>query len=278
VSLVFLPTGTPIDAIFTTPGIEPTSAGYLPYKALMDSDHRALWIEVPFTSILGHNFPHKSKQEPAAVNPKDPRSVKTYTDWVKKGFACQDNKILQDLAQLKSMRGDMSKLSEVIALHAAISEENKLVCKWAADKTRRTFMGKYAWSPEWQEAKQPIWMWKMVTKKKKGGKVNGKYLKSLMHQCGHPKALHLSIPQLEANLSKAQSEFELACQRDSTLRLQFLDRLATNLAAKNKTTKEAELKKLTNISRQKQQAQRIQKARRKATRQGPGDSADQTNT
>jgi 2,3-bisphosphoglycerate-independent phosphoglycerate mutase len=52
--------------------------------------------------------------------------------------------------------------------------------------------------------------------------------------------------------------------RDSALRLQFLDQLATDLAAKNKTTKAAELlKKLTNISKQKQRDQQIQKARRK---------------
>ena len=79
--------GVPIDAIFTTPGIEPSAGGYMPYKELMDSDHRALWIDVPFTSILGHNFPHKSKRDPSAVNPRDPESVKQYTEWVKKGFA-----------------------------------------------------------------------------------------------------------------------------------------------------------------------------------------------
>lgn len=44
-------------------------------------------------------------------------------------------------------------------------------------------MGKYAWSLEWQKAKEPTWFWKMVLKKKRGGKVDGDYLRRLQNWC-----------------------------------------------------------------------------------------------
>jgi hypothetical protein len=140
--------GRPIDAIFTTPGIAPVEGGYMPYKAFMDSDHRALWIDVPFTSFLGHNFPHMHNRIQCRVNPKDPRSVHKYTQWVHKYFKKQDNQILKDLEQLKQMRLDNSPVESVIALHASIIQESNKAKHWAAKKTRRVFLGKYAWSPE----------------------------------------------------------------------------------------------------------------------------------
>jgi hypothetical protein len=156
----------PIDAIFTTPGIAPTEGGYLPYKAFMDSDHRALWIDVPFNSALGHNFPHMHQRDPHTVNPKDPRLVQKFNQWVHRCFKKQDNQIFQDLERLKQMRSDNSPVASVIALHAAILQESNQARLWSAKKTRRMFMGKYAWSPEWQEAKEPVLFWKLVLKKK----------------------------------------------------------------------------------------------------------------
>ena len=55
----------PIDGLFVSPGIEPFQGGYTSYGQVVDSDHRALWIDVPFTSFLGFNPPDEPKRPPA---------------------------------------------------------------------------------------------------------------------------------------------------------------------------------------------------------------------
>jgi hypothetical protein len=65
----------PIDGIFVTSGIKPTAGGYSSYGQMMDSDHRTLWIDIPFTSFLGHNPPNRPNRQPRRLRGKDPRTT-----------------------------------------------------------------------------------------------------------------------------------------------------------------------------------------------------------
>ena len=115
--------GTPIDAIFATPGIVPSKGGYMPYGQIMDSDHRVLWIDIPFTSILGYNPPHLNKPQLRPVNAKDPRSYQRFAEAAKKEMQQENCDILQNLQRLKDMRHNDTPLLQVIATHAALLEE-----------------------------------------------------------------------------------------------------------------------------------------------------------
>jgi hypothetical protein len=119
------------------------------------------------------------------------------------------------------------------------------------------FMGKYAWSPEWQEAKEPVLFLKLVLKKKQGGKVKTHYLQRLQRRCRNKDWWKLSLEEIMSRLSAAEVQFDAECVRAGTLRLRFLDRLAEDLAKKNDTTTEVELRKLNNVAKQKKQAARI---------------------
>jgi len=51
-------TSTPIDGIWITPGITIERGGYFPYdEVVMNTDHRCLWIDVPFSSVFGNDLP-----------------------------------------------------------------------------------------------------------------------------------------------------------------------------------------------------------------------------
>ena len=91
---------TPIDAIFVTPGIQPSQCGYMPYNAFMDSDHRALWLDVPFTSALGYNPPHLDHKMIKPVNSKDPRSVEKFAELAKKEMAKVNTSFLPEFRKL----------------------------------------------------------------------------------------------------------------------------------------------------------------------------------
>ena len=96
--------GTPIDGLFATPGITPAKGGYMQYGQVMDSDHRTLWVDIPFTSILGYNPPNLHIPNRRPVNAKDPRSVQRFVKEVHKSMENEDCQILHNFQQLKTMR------------------------------------------------------------------------------------------------------------------------------------------------------------------------------
>ena len=165
----------PIDGIFCTPGIEPTQGGYCAYKTVIDSDHRTLWIDVPFTSVLGHNPPNLHKHSIRAVRADDPRSVERYTSLVKQGYNKTKTGPIQNFQTLLKLRQDKGHLSDIIEMHARVLEESTSIKHWANNKSKRSFLGKYAWSPEWKAMKNPVLLWKKALKRFTG-KVQPKYL------------------------------------------------------------------------------------------------------
>jgi len=50
-------TSTPIDGIFLSPGLQATAGGYCKYTQFCASDHRTLWVDISFQSMLGHQPP-----------------------------------------------------------------------------------------------------------------------------------------------------------------------------------------------------------------------------
>ena len=167
--------GVPIDGIFVTPGIKPTRGGYSAYNEFMDSDHRTLWLDVPFTSALGFNPPNLHQHKMRAVKAGDPRSVECYNGWVRKGMLKEDNKVFKNLHLLKKLKIDQAPLEEIISIHASILSDSNRHKIWASNRAKKSFFGKYAWSPEWKAIKMPVLMWKMVQKRFTGN-VKPKFL------------------------------------------------------------------------------------------------------
>ena len=100
--------GIPIDALFVTPGINPSQGGHMPHNAFVQSDHRSLWIDVPFESALDFNPPDLHCRPLASVKVHDPRSRDRFIKLAHKamdrnpGFQHQ----LQQLQAVKSYWSD----------------------------------------------------------------------------------------------------------------------------------------------------------------------------
>ena len=54
----------PIDGIFATHGITPTTGGYTSYDQFCISDHRGVWMDVEKIVALGYNPPNLHRMEP----------------------------------------------------------------------------------------------------------------------------------------------------------------------------------------------------------------------
>jgi hypothetical protein len=69
-------TSTPIDSIWVTPGINVVKAGYFDYdEVVMNTDHRCLWINVPFESVFGHDILPAMRKAARRLHCKDPRFI-----------------------------------------------------------------------------------------------------------------------------------------------------------------------------------------------------------
>ena len=95
----------PIDAIWVTPSVEVTRAGYCPFggASTMTSDHRMMWVELDNSSILGKHLPSSHKINASNVKSTDPRAKNKYNRRVKKWYAAAKVDIqfmaLQELAK-----------------------------------------------------------------------------------------------------------------------------------------------------------------------------------
>jgi hypothetical protein len=63
--------GRPIDGIYTTLGLDIIQGGYCPFHAGPSSQHRALWIDIPFSQAFGH-IPPEAPLRPKASMQKTP--------------------------------------------------------------------------------------------------------------------------------------------------------------------------------------------------------------
>ena len=111
---------TPIDALYVTPGILPTTAGYMPYFQMAFSDHRALFITVPYESCLGHNLPNVPLRLPRRIKAKDPRSRELYNRITKQEYAKAKNFIPAGIKELQAMQSSNASKIEIVLLHSKL--------------------------------------------------------------------------------------------------------------------------------------------------------------
>jgi hypothetical protein len=74
---------TPIDGIWVTSGIKVEKAGYFSYdEVVMNTDHRCLWIDVPFASVFGQDIPPSRRKAARRLHCKDPTFLITILNFI----------------------------------------------------------------------------------------------------------------------------------------------------------------------------------------------------
>jgi len=76
----------PIDAIFISPTLQVTGAGYGPFDVDFHSDHRFLWVDVQIRSMFGQPIPQIYHSNAQRFTAKDPRRRKKYNKLAEKYF------------------------------------------------------------------------------------------------------------------------------------------------------------------------------------------------
>ena len=250
----------PIDAIFVTTGIEITQGGYTNYGDIMMSDHRTLWIDVPFESCLGFNPPDLHKKQINRVNPKDPRNRKNFVEATKRWYRLHDNYVPKQEERLRRMVQAGVPTPVIQAEHHDLLIADKRAKEYAAQNARRVFMGRDPWSPRYQAAREKWQTWILI-KRRFYRPVSDPYLKRCIRRCDlEQDVLTWRLSEVETALQEAHDEYKQARKVADTWRKDFLENLAKARAEDKGTSQDTELKQLKAIKKAKTTGRRVRNA------------------
>ena len=117
----------PIDGIFVSHGIQPTAGGYSSYGQTASSDHRTLWIDIPFTSMLGFNPPNRPTKPKRRLKGKDPRNRQRYNKLTKKGFKRANNALPTMIKRLKELHAQDANKIDIMLLHSRVLKNLNII-------------------------------------------------------------------------------------------------------------------------------------------------------
>ena len=251
----------PIDGIFTTPGINPTRAGYLPFGEGGISDHRVLWVDFNYIDILGYNGEVFATPEPRRLNCKIPKIKNKYKKLTRQlilntGMSEEIQNIQQE-ARREGMTEEL--LNRYNKVHKESTKKRKIIEK----QIRKLRMGKVPWTPKLQRYRDEITAWENIKKQFSGIKVSKRFLQRLQDKVNLPHHTHYDLALINENLDKAYKEYKLARKNAELWRDDWEITLAKDRAINNNTSYEVELKKIKNIKHQKKIAAAVKRARGK---------------
>ena len=235
----------PIDGIFVTPGIQPTQGGYTSYGQCVASDHRSIWLDIPYTSILGHNLPDMHRRPTRRLQAKDPRLVDKYNKISKKAMAQSQQALPKEVQRLVTMCKEGASRIDIMIQHSHILKHSVRIRLEAARKTRHIYSGKWAWSPEWRKLERQVKLWR-VAKQRFHRRIRGRYLRRLMKRAGNQDCFQLNEEQTILRHAEAHANLNAFKPKAEDFRNEHLKSLAKEIATRKRTSMKVELKKLTN--------------------------------
>ena len=233
----------PIDGIFMSSTLDIQQGGYLPFGEGIQSDHRALWIDLSYTNAFGHTMPPLARPQARRLTCKHPvirdRFIAAYESFV------SDHQLLEKTAAL--LARTTYPLSEYDQrMYEWLDQMRMEGIKYADKQSRKLRVGYVAFSPEVLRWWKTIETWVLLRKKANGGRVSSRRLKRSIEKADidEPAIYSLSADQCQMKLLEARSQYRVAKKAATDKRETWLDELATALAAKGNTEKAKFLERL----------------------------------
>ena len=238
---------TPIDAIFVSPTLLGCHAGYMAFGEGIPSDHRCLWLDIPFSIAFGHDLPPVVQAPARRLKCNDPRIVKRYLDsyssfllshWlVDRAFDLQ-GQATYPLSPALHSEWESIDLLRVQGM------------RFAESHCRKFRQGGVAWSPTLQKAIDSITLFQLICKRRKGVKVSGRLIHRLAAKIDSPLAPQMTLQEATSQLHQSFRTYKQVKKDGSTLRQTWMEDLASALASTGKTDAATHL---TNLLRREQQ-------------------------
>ena len=250
----------PIDAIFTTMDPSAVKCGYSAFGEGLPGDHRTLWVDFPFTTIFGNNPPNLNRVYAPRLNVQDPRVVKKYCKEVTHAY--QDNGVAELGRKLReeTANKDVELAQET---HQILEPLVYRLRMEVGSCIRKKKMGAIPWSPEMQKHFDARNLWTLVVKKKKRVRMSTRKIRRLMKKCFNKDAFDIDLATAQQRRNNAHKAFVEAKKKAPNMRKSHLQGLAEALARKNKTDPEKEKQNLRHKEKQRDQARRVRRLKKK---------------
>jgi hypothetical protein len=162
---------TPIDGIWVSPSLLGFPCGYLAFGDGLDSDHRALWLDLPTTLLFGTEALPSSRMIGRKLTLNDPRIVQRYVE------SCEEQMEAKQLLQqaenlLHGIQGSLS--PGQICQWERLDKQWIQIAKEAEQKCRKFKCGAVPWSPEIGSSIRRILYWRLSLKKAQDQDIHAK--------------------------------------------------------------------------------------------------------
>ena len=236
----------PIDGIFCSSTIDIQACGYLPFSSF-PSDHRAVWIDVTYTSAFGYNIPRCIQPKARRLQCKDPRIVakwvQAYEDFIRSHNLHIRQYALESNASTPLTEADALEYENILAIRAQALE-------YADKKCRKLKMGGVPFSPEFKKLSAHISLWEAVVKKKSGMVFSMSKLRRLESATEVTNSLHVSLDTARSNLTLAKKRYKEFKVTAKESRKSYLWKLAEAVAQDKDTTTYSSYKQLITAEEQ----------------------------
>ena len=229
----------PIDAIWVSPSVEVTRAGYCPFDGVstMTSDHRMLWVELDNSSILGKHLPSSRKIKASKVKSTDPRARNKYNRRVKRryaeakvGFQCT---ALQELVK-EFAEGNTTLKGHIVRVYELLHKTTSDIRRDVEAHLRTLNAGEVPWSPRIQVFRDTIEYWLRVVKLRKNVNTSRKALKRLARRLHIYKGYHVGLEYAGLKLQEAYQNYYAARKNAPAWRDEHNQSLVDALVAEGK--------------------------------------------
>jgi hypothetical protein len=245
-----------IDAIYVSPALVGCRCGYMAFGAAIPSDHRALWVDIPFQLAFGHHLPPVVFPNARRLKCQDPRIVKRYLQ------------LLEEFVQRHRLPERAFALQEQCSyplspLHAAeweaIDSLRVQGMLYAERRCRKLHMGGVSWSPDVQRSMDLILLWQLVCKRKKGVHVGSRVIQRVASKVGVSNALSSSLEEAVSSLRQAHRDYKVTKRNAPSSRKTWLENLAQALSEAGKGNQATCLRALQHREQQRSMARQIKR-------------------
>ena len=219
-----------IDGIFGSKSINSFRSGFLGFGDI-PGDHRALWVDIPNTGILGYKMKDIPRHTARRLKLEDPRVVERYNTLLHTYF--KDHDLYNRVKTLeKSFVAESRWTPQLTQDYDEIDKIRENGMLYAEKKCRKLRMGGVAWSPVIQKARNTILFWTLLQRKRRKCHVSMRRILRLKKRLGIKKEHLLSDLELSNKLDAAYKKYKKLKKRDMEERLNFQEALAQAKADK----------------------------------------------
>ena len=243
-----------IDEIFVSPNIKINKSGFLEHGKL-PSDHRAIWIQIDTSIIIGTNPDPPTNPEARRLKCGDPRTIKKYNT---------------ALNEYLNYNGFYPRLNELLTTYSnPLTNEEKIEyekldeirirgMKKAEKKCRKLNMGKYQWSVDLQKARDRLRYAKLSLSKKSTKRVSTRLIIRLSRKTSLQYE-DCSVEELKEKIRKHTLDYVVAKKNSEGLRATYLEELARAKEENGEGDKASLLRNMTHIEKQRKTFRKIKR-------------------